>query len=133
MAFVKDVKVHVKTASKPSQTVSRAMELKIADICTQAFAMPYVHLIQHQAQIKKIKSSLLASAVMMQLVSCVMQMTPVSVKDARLGSTYTTESVKAPVQEAGKKIRTAQRASCSQSMTWVSFRSHSLWQPLSAA
>ena len=86
--------------------------------------MPSVHLIQHQAQ-SMTKSSLLVSAVRMQLVSFVMQMTLVSVKDVRLGSMCTTESAKVLVQEAGKKTRIALRASCLQSMTLVSYRSHS--------
>lgn len=123
MANAKDVKVHAKTVSTLFLTVSRAMVRQIEDICTQAFAMPFAHLIPHQAQTNQ--SSLLVSAVLMQLVSFVIQMTRVSVKDVRLGFTYTTINAKVLVQEAGKKTRIAQRASCSQSTTLVLYRSHS--------
>ena len=71
------------------------------------------------------KSSLLVSAVRMQLVSFVMQKTLVSVKDVRLGSMFTKINAKVLVQEVGKKTRIALRASCLQSMTLVSYRSHS--------
>ena len=86
--------------------------------------MPSVHLIQHQA-LQLSKSFLLASVVTMQLVSFAIQMTLVSVKDARLGSMCTIINVRALVQEAGKKTRIAQRASCLRSMIWVLSRSHS--------